>query len=107
MNCEGAQENIVLAVYGELPDDRAHQLEQHLAQCDRCRQEMEALAGLQKAMSVLPMVEPSPSLLARTRLRLDEALDAMPHGGFFLRRWQSFRRGLGWLGGAPVMGFAV
>jgi hypothetical protein len=107
MNCEGAQENIVLAVYGELPDDRAHQLEQHLAQCDRCRQEMEALAGLQKAMSVLPMVEPSPSLLARTRLRLDEALDAMPHGGFFLRRWQSFRRGLGWLVSAPVMASAL
>ena len=58
MNCEVAQEIIVLAVYGELPDDRAHQLEQHLTQCERCRQEMEAVAGLQKAMSVLPVIEP-------------------------------------------------
>jgi hypothetical protein len=107
MNCEGAQENIVLAVYGELPDDRAHQLEQHLAQCERCRQEMEAVAGLQKAMAVLPVAEPTASLLARTRLRLDEALDAMPHGGFFLRRWQSFRRGLGRLVSAPVMASVV
>ncbi|MGC2620111.1 MAG: zf-HC2 domain-containing protein, partial [Acidobacteriaceae bacterium] len=97
MNCEVAQETIVLAVYGELPDDRAHQLELHLAQCDRCRQEMEAVAGLQKALSVLPVIEPSPSLVARTRLRLDEALDALPHGGFLLRRWQSFRRGFGWM----------
>jgi hypothetical protein len=107
MNCDVAQENIVLAVYGELPDDRAHQLEQHLAECERCRQEMEAVAGLQKAMSVLPVGEPSASLLARTRLRLDEALDGMPHGGFLLGRWQSFRRGLGRLQSAPAMASAL
>jgi hypothetical protein len=107
MNCQMAQEDIVLAVYGELPDDRAHQLEQHLAQCERCGQEMEALSGLQKAMSVLPMEEPTPSLLARTRLRLDEALDAMPRAGFVVRRWQSFRRGFGRLQSAPVMASAL
>lgn len=107
MNCDLAQENIVLAVYGELPDDRAHQLEQHLAQCERCRQEMEAVEGLQKAMAVVPVIEPSPSLVARARLRLDEALDAMPHGGFILRRWQSFRRGFGRLQSAPVMASAL
>jgi hypothetical protein len=103
MNCELAQEDIVLSVYGELPDDRAHRLELHLVQCERCRQEMEAVAALQKAMSAAPMDEPSPSLLARTRLRLDEALDAMPSGGFFRRVSQRFRRGLGSLQGAPVM----
>jgi hypothetical protein len=107
MNCEMAQELIVLAVYGELPDDRAHQLEQHLAQCERCRQEMEAVSGLQKALSVPPVEEPSPSLLARTRLRLDEALDALPHAGFLLRRWQSVRRGFGRLQSAPVMASAL
>lgn len=107
MNCELAQESIVLAAYGELPDDRAHQLDQHLAQCERCRQEMDAVEGLQKAMSVVPVLEPSPSLVARARLRLDEALDAMPHGGFFLRQWQTFRRGFGRLQSAPVMASAL
>jgi len=107
MNCELAQEDIVLSVYGELADDRVHRLEQHLAQCERCHQEMEAVSALQKAMSVLPMVEPSPSLLARTRLRLDEAIDAMPHGGLVRRVSQRFRRGFGWLQGAPVMATAV
>lgn len=107
MNCQMAQEDIVLAVYGELPDDRAHQLEQHLAQCDRCRQEMEAISGLQKAMSVLPVEEPTPSLLARTRLRLDETLDALPHATFLLRGWQSFRRSFGRLQSAPVMASAL
>lgn len=107
MNCEMAQECIVLAAYGELSDEQAHQLEQHLGNCERCRQEMEAVAGLQKAMSVLPVSDPSPSLLARTRVRLDEALDGMPRGGFFLRRWQSFRRGAGRLASAPVMASGV
>jgi hypothetical protein len=107
MNCELAQEYIVLAVYGELPDDRAHQLEQHLATCERCRQEMDAVSALQKAMSVLPMVEPSPSLVVRTRLRLDEALDAMPSGGWLRRITQSFSRGVGRLQSAPVMASAV
>jgi HEAT repeats/Putative zinc-finger len=107
MNCELAQEDIVLSVYGELPDDRAHRLEQHLAQCERCRQEMEAVAALQKAMSVMPAAEPTPSLLARTRVRLDEALDAMPQGGFFRRVSQRFRRGVGMLQGAPVMAMAL
>lgn len=107
MNCELAQESIVLAVYGELPDDRAHQLEQHLAACERCRQEMDAVSALQKAMAVLPMEEPSATLVARTRVRLDEALDAMPHGGLFRRVAQFFRRGLGRLQSAPVMASAL
>lgn len=103
MNCELAQEYIVLSVYGELPDDRVHQLDQHLSRCERCRREMEAVSALQKAMSALPLEEPSPSLLARTRLRLDEALDAMPQSGLLRRITQRFRRGVGSLQGAPVM----
>ncbi|MGC2300559.1 MAG: zf-HC2 domain-containing protein, partial [Acidobacteriaceae bacterium] len=103
MNCELAQEDVVLSVYGELPDDRVHRLDQHLAQCERCRQEMEAVSALQKAMTALPIAEPSPSLLARTRLHLDEALDALPHGGFLRRMSQNFRRSLGSLQSAPVM----
>lgn len=107
MNCEVAQEDIVLAVYSELPDDRAHRLDQHLVHCERCRQEMEAVAALHKAMSALPQDEPSPSFLARTRLQLDEALDAMPTGGWLRRIGQSFSRGVGQLRNAPVMASAL
>jgi hypothetical protein len=103
MNCDLAQEDIVLAVYGELPDERGHQLEQHLAQCEGCRQEMEAVTALHKALSAAPVVEPSANLLARTRLRLDEALDGIPQASFFRHLSQRFRRGVGVLQGAPVM----
>src|SRR5581483_7894880 len=107
MNCNLAQEHIVLSVYGELPDDRAHQLEQHLAQCERCRQEMDAVSALHKALSAAPVVEPSPSLLARTRVHLDEALDALPQASFFRRLSQRIHRGFGALQSAPVMASAL
>jgi hypothetical protein len=107
MNCDLAQEDIVLSVYGELPDDRAHRLDQHLAQCEHCRQEMDAISALHKAMSATPVVEPSPSLLARTRLRLDEALDTLPQASFFRRLTQRIHRGLGVVQSAPVMASAL
>jgi hypothetical protein len=107
MNCEMAQEDIVLSVYGELPDDRAHWLDQHLAHCERCREEMESVVALRRAMSAVPLPEPSASLLARTRVHLDEALDAMPQGGFLRSLAQRFRRGIGSLQGAPVMAMAL
>ena len=103
MNCELAQEYIVLSVYGELPDEHVPQLEHHLSECERCRRELEAVSTLQKAMATLAPEDPSPSLLARTRLRLDEALDAFPQSGLLRRISQRLRRGVGTLQGAPMM----
>jgi hypothetical protein len=54
MKCELAQEYVALSVYGELSDDQAHQLEQHLADCAHCHHELEAMRALQKAMSQGP-----------------------------------------------------
>jgi hypothetical protein len=102
MKCEVAHEEIALAVYGELPDDRNHQLEQHLAECAECRRELEGVQALIKAMSLLPVEEPSANLVARTRLRLEEALDNMPRGGWLLRFSQRFSQGMGRLRAAPV-----
>ena len=102
MKCELAQESIVMAVYGELPDEKAPQLEQHLAGCDECRREFEAVHALAKAMALFPAEEPSANLIARSRLRLEEALDAMPRGSWLARGWQRFARGFGRLRAAPV-----
>ena len=71
-----------MAVYGELPDDKAPQLERHLAECEHCRQELEAVKALSSAMSMLPVEDPSANLIARSRLRLEEALDAIPRGSW-------------------------
>jgi len=85
MNCELAHERIVTAAYGELPDDQVHELDRHLADCADCRKEQEQLLALKVLADALPVAEPSPNLVARSRLRLDEALDALPP-----KRWYEF-----------------
>jgi hypothetical protein len=101
--CEAVQRDIALAVYGDLPDDAAHRLEHHLAECGHCRQELEAVQGLRQAMSLYPMLDPSPNLLTRTRLRLEEALDAVPRSGWMTRVVDRFFSGIARVQSAPVM----
>jgi hypothetical protein len=101
--CEAAQRDIALAVYGDLPDDASHRLEHHLAECGHCRQELEAVQGLRQAMSLYPMLDPSPNLLTRTRLRLEEALDAVPRSGWMTRVVDRFFNGIARVQSAPVM----
>ncbi|MBV8673568.1 MAG: HEAT repeat domain-containing protein [Acidobacteriaceae bacterium] len=107
MKCELAQETIVMAVYGELPDGQASQFERHLAECERCREELEAVRALSKAMSLLPAEEPTPNLMARSRLRLEEALDEIPRGSWLARSWRRFGQSVGRLRGAPAAVSAV
>jgi hypothetical protein len=95
MKCETAKENILLASYDELPDEYAIPLEQHLDGCEDCRSELDALSEFDEHLALLPVVEPSPNLLAQARVRLDEELDAIPPHGIFTQ----FRRGLvAWMG---------
>jgi anti-sigma factor RsiW len=101
--CEAAQRDIALAVYGELPDDANHRLEHHLAGCGHCRRELEAVQGLRQAMSLYPMLEPSPNLLTRARLRLEEALDAVPRSGWMTRVVDRLFNGIARVQSAPAM----
>jgi hypothetical protein len=103
MTCESAQQNIVLAQYGELPDGLQHQLEQHLSHCEECRREWNAMLALSEELAQHPLVEPSPNLLAASRMRLDEALDAMPPKSVTQRFWGSAFRWFGYVQGAPAL----
>ena len=103
MNCEIAQQNIVLAQYGELPDELQFPLEQHLDSCEDCCREWKALIALNEELALMPMSEPSPNLLAASRMRLDEALDAMPARSVTQRLWGNAFRWLGFMQGAPAL----
>lgn len=103
MNCETAQQNIVLAQYGELPDELQHQLEQHLHICEDCRREWNAMLALSEELAQHPLVEPSPNLLAASRMRLDEALDALPPKSVMQRFWGNAFRWFGYVHGAPAL----
>jgi HEAT repeats/Putative zinc-finger len=103
MKCETVQENIILAHYGELPDELAGALEQHLAICDDCRHELSAMQAIEERLALLPVAEPDPNLLAQARMRLDDALDLIPPGGFFQRLRTNFSIWMGHVQSAPAL----
>lgn len=102
MNCELAHERIVMAAYGELPDDEAHELDRHLAACAACGEERDQLRALKLLADALPLQEPSPNLVARSRMRLEEALDALPPMRWFERLLQKVQNNAASLQTAPL-----
>ena len=85
MKCEWVRENILLFVYNELQDDARYELEQHLARCADCATELKSSRELHAALSRFPVEEPSPNLVAASRMRLQETLETTQQGGFWQR----------------------
>ncbi|MEO7030443.1 MAG: HEAT repeat domain-containing protein [Acidobacteriaceae bacterium] len=103
MICENAQQNMVLAQYGELPDELQFLLEQHIAGCEDCRREWKSLLALDEELALAPVLEPSPNLLAASRVRLDEMLDALPPRSLGARFIGNFFRWMGTVQSAPAL----
>jgi hypothetical protein len=85
MKCEWVRENITLQVYGELADDARHELEQHVARCADCAAELKAEQEFHALLSQDRAAEPTPNLVAASRMRLQEALETAEQGGFWHR----------------------
>ncbi len=102
MNCEVAHERIVAAAYGELPDEQNHELERHMSGCPDCEKERGQLLALKLLADAYPVVEPDANLVARSRLRLEEALDALPPIRWYERLVQRMAGSFASLQAAPV-----
>jgi anti-sigma factor RsiW len=102
MNCELAHERIVLAAYGELPDEQVHELDRHLAACTECSQERQQLLALKTLATAYPVIEPDPNFVTRSRIRLEESLDAIPPKRWFERFGQRVLNNFANLQAAPV-----
>lgn len=102
MNCEVAHERIVTATYGDLPDEYTHELERHMASCPDCEKEREQLQALKVLADAYPVEEPGPNLIARSRLRLEEALDALPPMRWYERMGRRMANNFASLRAAPV-----
>ena len=102
MNCEVAHERIVTAAYGELGDEQAHELERHMGGCPECVKDREQLLALKLLMDAHPAAEPEANLVARARMRLEEALDALPPWRWYERLGQRIMNGFASLQAAPV-----
>lgn len=90
------------AAYQELSDEQAHELERHVSACPECQRDCEQVLALKVLMDASPVQEPAPNLIARARLRLDEALDSLPPKHWYERwstlAWNNFAR----LQSAPI-----
>jgi hypothetical protein len=76
---------MVLHVYGELADDARHELEQHVARCADCALELKAEQNFHALLSQDRAEDPTPNLLASSRMRLQEALETAPQGSILSR----------------------
>ncbi len=85
MKCEWVQENILLHIYNELPDDARYELEQHVARCTDCAAELKAARQLHATLSQFPVQEASPNLITASRMRLQDELETTEQGGFWQR----------------------
>ena len=102
MNCELAHERIVLAAYGELPDDQIHELDRHLTTCPECREEREQLSELRTLAAFHPVIEPPANLIARARICLEDVLDALPPKRWYERLGERVFNNFARLQAAPV-----
>jgi hypothetical protein len=85
MKCEWIRENILLYVYNELADDTRYELEQHVNRCPDCAAELKSMRKFHVTLSSLPVEEPTPNLLASSRMRLQESLETAEQGGIWQR----------------------
>jgi len=94
MNCDWVKQNITLYIYEELPDDARHELEQHTERCAGCAEELKSAREFRGLVTEgLPPAEPTPNLLASSRMRLAEALESAE----LSRRWRWTLDLAGWL----------
>src|SRR6201986_825000 len=107
LSCDAAHEQITLLLYGELSDEACHRLEQHLAGCADCRDELGVPRALSSAMAILPVRDPSPNLIAQTRLKIDEALEQAPRDSWFTHLRRSLSSDFRLLRTAPLAAAAM
>ena len=103
MNCEIAHERIVTAAYGELADEQTHMNWSGTWPSARSARGAGATAGAEGACrSAIRCWSRTPNLMARSRLRLEEALDALPPRRWYERLGQRLINNFASLQAAPV-----
>jgi hypothetical protein len=73
-----------------------------MALCPDCPKEREQLLALKLLADAHPVLEPDPNLVARSRLRLEEALDALPPKRWYERLGERILNNFASLQAAPV-----
>ena len=91
----------------EVSEEDRQALEEHLAGCRHCQAEMAATAAFYRALLQAGEPEPTPSLLARARLRLDATLDSHAHQSAVAHLLQQLSFSAGRLRASPGLASAL
>lgn len=76
MDCKNLDEKLDLYLYDELTSSERQAVEEHAAGCEPCRARMEASRRIHALLGSREAGDISPELVVRSRLKLEEALDA-------------------------------
>jgi hypothetical protein len=76
MDCKNLEEKFDLYLYEELAPSERQAMEEHTAACEMCRERLEKSRRLHALLVSRPVPEITPELLVRSRLKLEDALDA-------------------------------
>ena len=85
------------------PSRENSELAAHLSTCRSCQAEMTATTAFFRALASESSAEPSATLLARSRMRLDASLDSCEQSGLWTRLTQQLAFTTGRLRAAPVL----
>jgi hypothetical protein len=80
MDCKSLEQNLDIYFYDEIPSGERQALEEHVAACAGCRARFEEMRHLHALLASQREDEISPELLVRSRLKLEDALDAEQMG---------------------------
>ena len=90
MSCERWEPLYSAFLDEELPTEEHEELREHLAICSACREELESLQSISRALSVGPdSVESDPGFMVRFRAKREAELGAAGPGFFW--RWLAVR----------------
>jgi predicted anti-sigma-YlaC factor YlaD len=81
MTCEEHKPKLSAYVDGELPADERERLEEHLAACEECRQELAELASLKEELKMIRFKEPTDAEIEQ----------------FWRSVYNRLERGIGWI----------
>jgi len=104
--CAEQEERIVLLAADELEGAERDALEEHMDECPRCVAALASERKLLEATGARRRVEPSATLVARCRNRLEDSLDEMDRRGIWAR-WAESLFPAHWLALHPVASVAT
>jgi len=89
VNCERVQERLSAYMDGEVDGQLYREIAGHLNRCPQCREELEALGGVDAILRDLPQYVPTADFAKATAAKVQDTVFRGQRGHFLHRAWQA------------------